>query len=728
MRKLVMVLFLVNICLLPISPVVYTAEESETEQSVIIEVEGNPVEYKEYIEKYHPFLEVIQVYDTLFTGLAIKGKEHQLDKLENLDFVQKTYPVRLYQATIGESIPFLKQEENEEEASISFTGKGVKVGVIDTGIDYSHPDLSLNYKGGYDLVDLDDDPMETTVDQGEPTLHGTHVAGIIGAKGQMEGVAPEVELYGYRALGPGGMGTSVQVIAAMEKAVKDGMDILNMSLGSSINGPDWPTSVAVNRAIDQGVSVVIANGNEGPDNWTVGSPATSVKAISVGASTPPLKIPYLFDSFQDKRIALSPLMGSVPWDLEKDMPIIHGSFDGKPNGDARGKIVLLQRGKVPFAEKARRAEEAGAEAVIIYNNEKGSFPGSVVDGKKPIQIPVVAVTREDGEWLIENIASKDGWIDTIYENEQDQMADFSSRGPVTVNWDIKPEIVAPGAAITSTVPGGYQELQGTSMAAPHVAGGLALLKQAHPDWSHDQLKGALLTTALPIKDKSGKLYDPIVQGMGRMQIQQAIETATILHNPLITFGKIDQFKQTATYYLEVENTSENIQEYYFDIPHQQRGLRWQLPARFNLGPGQKTVVPIKLSITGSLLKEGIHQGWLTMHNGNKEFKLPYLFINKGADYPKAMGMEFALKAFSEDKYEYRMYLPEGAAKVTVDLYNPKTLRYDRTILELTDQPEGMVEGEVNKRDIGKGGQYLANLTIETEDEEQYSYPTAIFIE
>src|SRR5699024_6464680 len=106
------------------------------------------------------------------------------------------------------------------------------------------------------------DPMETQKTEGIPTLHGTHVAGIISANGELKGVAPDADVYAYRALGPGGRGTSVQVIAALEKAVKDGMDVINLSLGNNVNGPDYPTSMAVNRAVELGASVVTANGND----------------------------------------------------------------------------------------------------------------------------------------------------------------------------------------------------------------------------------------------------------------------------------------------------------------------------------------------------------------------------------------------------------------------------------------------------------------------------------
>src|SRR5699024_9534113 len=97
----------------------------------------------------------------------------------------------------------------------------------------------------------------------------------------------------YRALGPGGTGTSIQVMAAMEEAVRDGVDIINLSLGNTVNGPDYPTSKAVNEASKQGVAVVVANGNAGPENWTVGAPATSAAAMAVGAYEAESQTPVL---------------------------------------------------------------------------------------------------------------------------------------------------------------------------------------------------------------------------------------------------------------------------------------------------------------------------------------------------------------------------------------------------------------------------------------------------
>ena len=137
------------------------------------------------------------------------------------------------------------------------------IGVIDTGIDYSHEILRKNYSGGQDVIDGDGDPMETNDINGQGTLHGTHVAGVIAANGRMKGVAPEATILAYRALGPGGMGSTEQVIAAIDQAIEDQVDILNLSLGNNVNGPDLPLSVAINNAVDHGIIAVTSSGNSG---------------------------------------------------------------------------------------------------------------------------------------------------------------------------------------------------------------------------------------------------------------------------------------------------------------------------------------------------------------------------------------------------------------------------------------------------------------------------------
>jgi minor extracellular serine protease Vpr len=707
------------------------AQEKEKHQSIIIEVEGNPIEHKKYLETYHPFIDVIATYEKLFNGLALQGSPDQLEKMGTLDFVKSIHTVQTYQTNTTdkpiESIEDLLKGSPEivipsELNNTIYTGEGITVGVVDTGIDYNHPDLQLNYAGGYDLVDLDEDPMETTESEGPPTNHGSHVAGIIAANGSLQGVAPSAEIRAYRALGPGGSGTSVQVIAAMEQAVKDGVDIINLSLGNSVNGPDYPTSVAVNRAADLGIAVVIANGNSGPNNWTVGAPATAAKALAVGAFANSQTIPMLYDSLTDKKITMLPMQGSIPWELAMDYELALGNEE-----DLDGKIALVQRGKIPFYELAKKAQEKGAIAVIIYNNEAGSFRGALA-GREPLQIPVVSVSKEDGEWLVQYASEqKHPYMDTIYEKTKSGIAPFSSRGPVTVNWDIKPDILAPGTNILSTVPGGYMALQGTSMAAPHVAGVIALMKEAKPKWTNEQIYGALKTTAIPITDENGQLIEPIIQGMGKIDPKRAIETPTIIYNPSLSFGKINDYRKTETIKLTIENTSNQTKKYAFTNPKKQAGLSWKLPMPFEVEAGEKVEIPIDLSITSPQIEKGIHQGWLTLSSDDKKYNLPYLFINETADYPKATGFEFTLKSFSEDEFVYRLYLTDETRSVEVELYDPQTLIFDRTLFRMEDTQVGMNEGYLRKRDLGKPGRYLAIITVQLENGTYESYETEIVI-
>ncbi|MFZ3578587.1 S8 family serine peptidase [Virgibacillus sp. DJP39] len=719
--RLLIKLTIILIITLTTQPLSVLASEKDA-VSVIIEVEGDPEKRKEYLQTYFPYVEVVATYDKLFNGLALKSSPRNLTEMGSLDFVKAVHPVRTYKALSAKSKETAVTPYNLNNTT--YTGKGVKVAIIDTGIDYNHPDLDVNYVDGYDLVDLDDDPMETLLDQGIPTLHGTHVAGIIGADGEeFQGVAPDAELYAYRALGPGGSGTSIQVIAAMEQAIRDDVDIINLSLGNSVNGPDFPTSVAVNRAVKLGVAVVIANGNAGPADWTVGSPATASKALSVGASTYPEKTPYLYESFLDKSIPLISMAGAPEWDFSRDYQIVSSNED-----KLYGKIALIERGnKIPFYEKAKVAEEKGAEAVIIYNNEKGNFNGSVVNQQNPIKIPVAAVSKKTGQWLLKNLEEKSFYMDTKYKEVPSTIASFSSRGPVTVSWDIKPDVVAPGANILSTVPNGYASLQGTSMAAPHVAGALALLKQAHPDWTVGQLTNALKTTAQPLTSANGMLLDPTLQGMGLIRPQAAIQTDTILHEPLLSFGKIEQGNEQKTVDLTIENTTSQEQDYHFIIPDQEKGLRWLLPQEVTVKPHSKQTVQVKLDVTSNWIEEGIHQGYLTLNSGSNSFKLPYLFLNKSGEYQKAMGLEFLLKPFSDDTFVYRMYLTEELEHVAVDLYNPHTLIHEKTLFEIEEPVVGMNEGFLDEKEVEVSGQYKVLITLTLKDGTYDSYLTELEI-
>lgn len=708
------------ICIFMYSEIAYANEK----QSIIIEVDGDPEKHQDYFETYHPSVDVITIYDTLFNGLALQAPPKKMIEISSLTFVKATYPVKTYEQSASEvSMNIFETSVIPTDFNQTiYTGKGVKVGVIDTGIDHRHPDIASNYVGGYDLVDLDDDPMETTKEQGIPTLHGTHVAGIIAANGKVIGVAPNASIYAYRALGPGGNGSSIQVIAAMERALKDGVDIMNLSLGNIVNGPDYPTSVAVNRASELGVAVVIANGNNGPEEWTIGAPATATQALSVGALALPDKQPYLYEPQTDYVIDITPMQGSLPWSFTKDYPIVSFRDDGQP---AHGKIALMKRSDISFYEKAKQAEDAGALAAIIYNHEDGDFQGAL---DQPLNIPVVSISKQDGDWLNSQLKGKHLYLETAYNQKEKMVAPFSSRGPVTMNWTLKPELLAPGTNILSTVPGGYQALQGTSMAAPYVTGAIALMKEAQPTWNNQQIINALKTTALRLDGQDGEPIEPISQGMGEIQVEKAIKANTIIDHPLLSFGKLSTYQETETIDLTIENMTNQEKTYVFDVPKKEKGLHWKLPQSFSLAGKERKEIPVELRVTTQQLSQGIHQGWLTLREKEEAFYLPYLFINQTANYPKVMGFSFTLKPFSEEVYTYHLYVTEEAKRVEVNLYEPDTLIFDRRLLELADLEVGVNEGEIKPSEIGNPGYYKALITVYLQEGTIEEYEEELWIE
>ncbi|MDF2038414.1 S8 family serine peptidase [Cytobacillus oceanisediminis] len=440
-----------------------------------------------------------------------------------------------------------------------FTGEGVKVGILDTGIDYNHPDLKDAYKGGYDFVENDNDPMETTYDDwvkaGKPwsatpyyTEHGTHVAGIIAGQGKNEsdlavtGVAPDADIYAYRVLGPTGSGYTGDILAGIDKAVEDGMDVINMSLGANNNDPLYVTSIAVNNAVLAGVTAVVSAGNSGDGMYTLGSPGTSPLALTVGASNTSVTIPTFKGTLHsDTNVSADLKMVAKGFhdkieDLKgQSLPVVDigSSFT---NEDVDGKVVLMEAQNYDPRVQIQRAKENGARAILLYNI---LLMPDVYLGDKFDYLPAFSLSSEQGNALKQALKSGSATFSFDEMNtvvtEGDELATFSSRGPSRVLYDIKPEVTAPGVSVWSTVPSymhgedqignydsAYDGLSGTSMAAPNVAGVAALLKQADPDMTPAEIKTRLMNTAAPLNGE----YSVFEVGAGRVDPYKAIHAQT----------------------------------------------------------------------------------------------------------------------------------------------------------------------------------------------------------
>ncbi|WHY00575.1 S8 family serine peptidase [Neobacillus sp. DY30] len=681
---------------------------------VVLDQPQSPQDIQQLIKPFKD-IQLRRVFQEAIYGFSVEGNPESIEKLaQNSKQIISVSPVNQYKAQAEENVKIIGGEEIRglfDKKNRRLTGKGITVGVIDTGVDYTHPDLKRNYAGGRDLVDNDTDPMETKT-LGRATVHGTHVAGIIAANGKLKGVAPDAKILAYRALGPGGGGTTENVLSAIEQAIKDKVDIMNLSLGNDINGPDLPISLALNRAVDKGIVAIAASGNSGPNVWTVGSPGTASKAISVGASTPTIEVPFLLIEGMREKLRIQPLEGSANWGLDRSFPIVDGGIGTKAElKEVTGKIVLIKRGKLTFTEKAKNAREAGAKAVIIYNNLSGGFLGNLEEG---LDIPVGSLSKKDGERL-KRKANSLARVEII--QEKDLLADFSSRGPVTDTWEVKPDIVAPGVAINSTIPGGYLTLQGTSMAAPHVAGACALIKQAHPEWTPEQIKAALMNTAKPLV-KNGKLYRTYEQGAGRIQVNEAVQASSLVSPSSLRFGKFESQGDNHKAFLHVENLSDKPVRYTFDIPKQADGLNWRFPLAFTLQPGASKDVKVELEVNPAELKGKIHDGFLTIHAGANPIQIPYIYVLEEPNYPRVMGFDFK-DGDQQGTYRYEVYLPGGAEEFGIALFNPDDFRFVGFLDTNQNVKKGLVSKLITEENLPPDGVYLAKVFAKKAGKEDF---------
>jgi len=425
---------------------------------------------------------------------------------------------------LDKSVPYIGAEYPIESG---FDGTGIKIAVIDTGVDYNHPDLfgfgnDGKVIGGYDFVDNDNFPIDTNG-------HGTEVAGIIAADGQLQGVAPKSKILAYRVSDDGESVSSDLIIKAVEQAIIDDADVINISLG--INLTNKKIDKAVNKAVESGIVVVAAAGNHGPDPASIGSPGINPNVITVGATYNNIT-ESLVSTFEvdDRRFQVIPMIGSIPLDRPITAEIRFGEYGRETDLkdiDIKDSIVLVERGSdiedeiVYFSDKESNAARHGAKAIIVYNNIRGLFFGELIHefaGEDYLPtIPALSMSREDGLQLRELLnANTTGTMDIFYH--PDFVAYFSSRGPVSPFY-IKPDLVAPGAFVNTTLTDGkYNFTSGTSFAAPHVSGAAALLLSKKIDLQPTEIKSLLVTTTDSVSDAYGKQFDVDITGSGRLNV------------------------------------------------------------------------------------------------------------------------------------------------------------------------------------------------------------------
>jgi len=445
---------------------------------------------------------------------------------------------------IQNSVPYVGTEIPRIEG---FDGTGIKIAVIDTGVDFNHPDLfgwgsDGKVIGGYNFIQPDQLPLDK---EG----HGTKVAGIIAADGHIVGVAPKAKILAYK-VSEDGEGVSSELIAeAIQKAIEDKADIINISLG--VNKTNSKIDNAVNYALDNGIFVVTAAGNDGPELETIGSPGRNFESLTVGATYNNMTSSLIATlEVDEKQYTVIPMVGSSKTEEPINGKIIFGGF-GKnsdlENLDVKNTILIVERGSdvkdelLFFSIKEKNAADAGAKGLIVFNNEPGIFLGELIHefsgSEYSPQIPVVSIDREEGLEIIEKLENNSSGIMHLFYNP-DFIAHFSSRGPVSPFY-MKPDMVAPGAYINTTQIGSsYNFTSGTSFAAPHVSGAAALLLEKNPELENHELKSLLVTTTQPVSNAYGNEFSIHESGSGRLDIASAYNAKLIINptNVVINFS------------------------------------------------------------------------------------------------------------------------------------------------------------------------------------------------
>jgi len=510
-----------------------------------------------------------------------------------------------------------------------YEGQGIKIGIIDTGIDYDHPDLlgfgpSGKVIGGYNFVDNDNKPIDTTG-------HGTEVAGIIAADGNLKGVAPKAKLFSYKVSSNGESVSSDLIVKAIHRAIEDKVNVINISLG--VNKTNDEIDQAVSEAVKNGIVVVVAAGNNGPDYSTIGSPGKDPDVITVGATYNNITQSIVSTLEIGKtQYQVLPMLGTNPLSKPITGKIVFGGYGrvrDLANVDTKNSILFEERGsdikgeKIYFSEKERNAVQSGAQALIVYNNEPGIFFGELFQSNSTSSnnptIPVISMSKSDGLALKKSLQNETiAKLDVF--SHPDFIAPFSSRGPVSPFY-IKPDLVAPGVFVNSTHIGGtYNLTSGTSIAAPHVTGAVALLLQKDPNLKPDDVASLLSTTADPVTDAYGNDEPVDVTGSGRLNLTKAFSANLIIIPHSLVFNlSLEKPYQTRTLHLQtIQGILPNIQTKFVS---DQNDLKLESNLESN---------SLNIKISSQKNMTGNFYGMITINDGTTTYHTPVMVhVTKG---------------------------------------------------------------------------------------------------
>ena len=586
--------------------------ESTATKSYRAQLAAGRNDFKSWLRANAPKAKITSEYDVSLNAVAVELNGTPLETIAAAPMVQQVGYNALYHATMSQSYKIVNATGAWTAAGGRATaGAGMKIGNIDTGIDQTHPffdPAGFSYPPGFPKCDAADSSSnkrdkdckyvspkvivakvffnkanQQRVDAQAIDDHGTHTAGIAAGVtgktavvngvsiGDMSGIAPGAWLGNYNVF-PAHVNDSKQgarsedILNAVEAAVEDGMDVLNLSLGGSYHGNNDLLALGLDNAVDAGVVVAVAGGNSGPGSGTLESPGRARNVITVGASTnqhfvgQPLTYPA----------GGGTTIGAAAGDFAALPAASFDLFDTHSNGctsvdaAAAGKLALIDRGSCVFSQKVANAKAAGAISVVIINNVAGDPIAMARTAGFDDDIPAVMIGHDDGAGLRASGATTASAVATFQEfltpQNKDILAGFSGQGATNVDVAIKPDVVSVGVNVLSSVTcvgkgdtcpddgNGWAFFQGTSMSTPHIAGSAAVLLQLHPSWTPAQIKSALVNRAdLVVKDAQTGLHDvgPTAQGAGRQNLSVAANGTTWMDPASASFGRVPTGRPTS---------------------------------------------------------------------------------------------------------------------------------------------------------------------------------------
>lgn len=712
-------------------------------------------------------------YTASTTGVSVKTKFGNKEIIEQMEGVEKVYISPSFQIATED----LKGYTNNASSMIGatqlnetgYTGKGMKIAILDTGIVVNHPSFQAlpedkltedsmtkeEVKEIWDTLNAGKSPLRNAsyhnsklpfifnydgmnYDVSHATAdhdHGTHVAGIAAANKidstNVVGIAPDAQLIVMQVFNQTGGAEWSTILAALEDCVKLDVDTVNLSLGAAAGFTDSDLEMAatLSKFEKTDIQVIIAGGNDTnnaymnltgrdmsktsePDNGLIGTPATSSAALAV-ASAENDGADLLYFEVDGRKIGFSDSAVSEATNFfynyrneTLEFVSIGGLGDaGDYAGvDVEGKVAVVSRGTISFQEKQQAASDAGAIALVVYNNVPGSFSMAISDGTG--HIPCVAISKTDGE-VLKNLSKGSLKVcngELIHVNVDRAMSSFSSWG-VTPDLKLKPEITGVGGNIYSTRDQGlsgsnYGNMSGTSMASPQVAGAITVLTQYlranHKDvyQSEQELRqlaaNLLMSTAAQIVETDVE-YSPRLQGAGLVNLTDAVSSGAYLTNPDVKenrpkgeMGDNDSKSGVFTFPFEIYNITGETKQYTFDssvltadvkdgyMSNTDRSLQSKVVVTANGTEQTQVSVPangsVRLEAKITLTEED--KKFIDTHFENGNYVEGYLYVNSASEDGVDLSMPFL--GFYGDWSDSPIFDEEGA---DASLYSPILYTY-----------------------------------------------------